>query len=217
MRKILLLGIGTALLLLSSWVPSGCTSKPSAAAPPPRRGVAEYRDIVAQALQAVAAALESVDRVGSQTDRCPPEVVQAFSNELQDLQVESLRLRARVKAVQARGDAYFANWEENMEQVKDPEVRALAEQRRPELQQQFARIKTATQEAGAVFRPLAADLRKLRVNLEQNPGVVREPPGRELINTIKTGGASLQRHLATINGELDSLVALVTPTDPKKH
>src|SRR5262249_14884610 len=132
-------------------------------------GIAEYREVVGKAQNAVQAALTSLAAVGAQSNRSSLEVLTNFSAEVQRLQVGSIQMRARSEAIQARGDAYFEHWNQNLARVKDPEVRALAQQNRPRLQQSFGEIKRLTLEGREAFKPFLSELRHLRTALERDP------------------------------------------------
>src|SRR3974390_2904013 len=137
----------------------GCASKaPALASPRPGSRIAEYRQVTKTAQKAVAAALDALAAVSAQSKRCSPEVLTNFSAEVTRLQVESLQVRARSEALQARGDDYFEHWHQRMAGVQDPEVRALAEKNRPLLQQNFNEIKRLSQEGRKAFQPLITGL-----------------------------------------------------------
>jgi hypothetical protein len=194
---------------------SGCaTSKVGSRAPLPENGIEEYRQLTSEALDSVLLALRSLDQVGAQAGHCPSNVVVAFSDEVQRLQVESLRVRARSQAIQARGDAYFAAWSENLARMKDPQVRQLAERFRPELERSFARIKLESQQAGDAFRPFLHGLRELRVELEAKGGSLdTESATRQLRATRAQGELVLQR-LGAVSGELLVVSRMLTPAKP---
>lgn len=190
----------------------GCSTRPPAAqTPPPRNYIAEYHELAADARTALQATLRSLDQVSLQTDSCPPTVFDAFSEQVRRLEVDSMKTRAHSQAMQARGDAYFAQWHEHLARIEDPEVRRLAEERRPLLQQSFARIKELSQQAREAFRPFQADLRKLRITLEQDPAAVGAQSTQDLIRTARANGQQVEARLASILDELNAAAALVKP------
>jgi len=167
--------------------------------------------VATDARQAMHDALSSLAAVSAHSNRCPPEVLSAFSAEMQRLQVGSIQVRARAQAMQARGDAYFERWHEHLARVKDPEVRALAERQRPALEESFRRIKLLSQEGREAFGPFQSDLRKLRNALEMDPSSIGAEPTRNWIATAKGNGEHVERCLTSIVGELDSARAMLTP------
>jgi hypothetical protein len=76
---------------------AGCSTNELSSDPPrPGTGVKEYRQITAKATTSILEALHWLDRIDSQTNRCPPSLVAAFGGEVQQLQVETRSAFARV-------------------------------------------------------------------------------------------------------------------------
>ena len=215
-------GRGRHLIRCSEWVVSslaalmlgvGCASTGSDRdGPRPRDGIAEYRQVAADARKAMHAALSSLAEVSAQSNRCAPKALSAFSAEMQRLQVDSIPLRARAQAMQARGDAYFERWHEHLARVKDPEVRAIAERQRPVLEESFGKIKAMSQEGREAFDPFQASLRKVRNALETDPASISTGPTRNSIASAKQNGEHVERCLDGIISELDSMRAMLTPS-----
>ena len=191
---------------------AGCATQNMERKPPrPGQGLSEYRRIVIESQKDVADALRSLGRVSAQTNRCPPKMCAAFSRKVQWLQVESLKVRARVEAMQARGDAYFEHWDENLERITDPKVRGLVDEHRAQLQQRFNNIKQESQQAREAFRPFLSGLRKLNNALEKDPGTVGAVGTRDLIRATDENGRQVEQALAAIREELRSMKLLATP------
>jgi hypothetical protein len=191
---------------------AGCATKDASDTPPkPRHGIVEYRRIAIDSLKAVDRVLHSLDSVAAQTDLCPPKALAAFSRELERLQVESVQLRARSKAMQARGDAYFDNWEENLARMKDPRIRELAKQHHLELQQDFVTIKLHSQKVSDAFRPFLSGLRKIQSRLENDPAAVSTEFGKDLIRTTRHDGQQVEHGIMAVRDKLDAMAALLTP------
>jgi hypothetical protein len=189
----------------------GCATKQlNDDTPKPGSGVAEYRQLTSEAVTAVRAALAALDKVSVASNPCPPKLVAAFASEVQRLHVDSLRIRARGQAIRARGDAYFADWSESISRIEDPQVRDRADRFHPELQQCFARLKLASQQAGAAFKPFLSGLRMLRVQLEKQP--VTSEPGttKDLLRTTRERGGEVLQQLDLINQELATMTQLLT-------
>jgi hypothetical protein len=199
---ILLLAICLGLL-------SACVTEKAPAGPGSLSGVREYKEITAQSRTAVLTVLRSLDQMAAEPWPCPPKVAAAFSEELSRLEVGSIRVRARVQAIQARGDAYFADWSQAIAQIKDARVRDLAERCHPELQESYARIKSASQEAREVFRLFLGNLRALRIQLENGSTGGAAPT--DLIRTGHDEAEKLLQILDVINNELQSITTRLTP------
>lgn len=182
----------------------GCASKEP-------QGVREYRQITGEALTAVQASLESLDQVNASTGRCPPKVAAAYCADLQGLQVHSIRVRERSQAILARGDAYFADWPESLERIKNPQIRELAERHHDELEKSFSEIKLHSKQAGAAFKPFLSSLQQLRVKLETEPGGIESDTVKTLIRDARSNGQQVVQELGAVNSELKTVSTLLTP------
>jgi len=125
--------------------------------------------------------------------------------------VESTQVRERSQAIQARGDAYFERWHENMAQVKDHAVRAAAEARRPQLEESFRHIKALSQEAREAFNPFLTALRQLRNALEKDPTCIGTAATRDRIKEAMDQGQHAERCVDGIKRELDTMKAMLVP------
>ena len=189
---------------------AGCASNEGGrAGSKPGDGIAEYRQIATGAEEAIRTALKHLDQVRAQSNACPAEVLAAFSAEVNHLQVESVQVRARGQAIQERGDAYFERWHENMAQVKDPRLRTLAEERRPQLQESFRRIKSLSQESREAFKPFLSELRQMRNALEKDPASVGASTTQELARSARQNGNQVVKCIAGVTRELDTMKAML--------
>jgi hypothetical protein len=183
----------------------------------PQNGVEEYRELTNEALTALNSALGALDKVTPPTGRPSTNEVAAFAHEVQHLQVKSLRVRARAQAIQARGDAYFADWAQSVVRITNPQVRELAERHHTELEAKFSNIKLYSEQAGAAYRPFLAGLRELSTELQYQPDKVASDATRELMRTTREHGAQVLRELSAVNDELQAIAALLTLAKPVAH
>lgn len=198
---------------------TGCTSRDAApAVPAPKDGISEYRRIADDSLKALGGTMQKLAQVSAQTNVCPPGVVAGFVHSVDQLQVESVQLRARSQAMQARGDAYFQHWQENLARMKDARRRELAVQHHAELEQSFLRIKETSQKARENFAAFSAGLRKLTIALEKDAAAVRSESTRELMRTTTDNGRAMEAKLTGIRDELIAMNRWLTPTSTdSKH
>jgi len=200
--------------LIALWVwCGGCASQnPTHEALPQNNSIAEYRQIATVADQAIRRALDCLAALGAQSNQCPPKILTNLSAEVQRLQVESIQVHERSQAMQARGDAYFEEWHQNMQKVKDPQIRAVAEAKRPQLQESFHKIKALSQEGREAFNPFLSDLRQLRNALEKDPGSIDSAVIRDRIKQAMEYGQHVEKCVAGIAQELDAMSAMLVPS-----
>jgi len=162
----------------------------------------EYHQLTKQAEDGVESALRSLQKISAHPNKVSHRQVAAFGRDVQSLYVNSIKIRARAQAIQARGDAYFASWSESLANIKDPRVRERANRYRPQLEASFGRIKAASQNAGAAFKPFSAGLQKLRVELETKPGGIDNSADRDLVAKTAEYGLEVLKQLGNIDSEL---------------
>jgi len=198
-------------------VAAGCATKQAATQPRPGEGIKEYRQIVTDSETAVRGAIHWLDRISAETNQFSMKLVAGFSQKVDQLQAESVRVRARAQAIQARGDAYFEAWSKNLTPEGAPPAPKTPEQL-SQLQEAFSKIKIASQQTGDAFKPFFAGLRHLRVNLEINPSSVQSEEGRQLLRTTRDQGSEVIQKLGAVKGELQALIVLITTGKPiEKH
>jgi hypothetical protein len=188
---------------------AGCASNPPTDNRPRiGHGAQEYLKITGESVTAVLDALHALDRVAAQTNQCPPKVVAAFSREVDQLQVESLKIRSRAQAIQARGNAYFEAWSGNPTSPSNPQSGKIAEYL-PQMHQAFDRIKQVSQNTGQEFKPFLSGLRTLRVQLDTNPSAVGTNDTRELIRTTREHGTQVVQNLGALRAELKAVIPVL--------
>ena len=190
---------------------AGCASKTNTRTlPVPRQDLAEYRQVASDAQKVVHATLVSLDRATAQVP-CPPCVIKVFSKDVQDLEVDSFKIRARARAIRARGEAYFEQWHEHLRHVQDPVARQLAEQHHEQLQEQFAKVRGATKQAREAFQPFLAGLHRLNNGLQNDPAIASTPAMQRLIAMTREEGAKVEASLAAVTADLNAAAAMLKP------
>lgn len=199
---------GGAVLVISAVLISlsGCASNP---APRIGHGAEEYRQLTLQALGAIHEALGALDQVASQTTPSPG-VVTSFSRQVQQLQVDSFRVRARSQAIRARGDAYFQAWSEVSESGK-------AAAYLPRMRESFERIKLYSQQAGEAFKPFFTDLRKVSVLLETTPDAIGTADNKQLIAGTREQGTQVVQKLELLSNELQAIIPVLAEAKAKAN
>jgi hypothetical protein len=183
------------LLVLMTCVLCGCATTKFT-------NIDEYHQLTKQAEDGVEATLRSLQPISAHPNKVSARQIAAYEREVQSLHVNSIKIRARAQAIQARGDAYFASWSESLAAIKDSRVRERANRYRPQLEASFGRIKAASQGAGTAFKPFSAGLQKLRVELETKPGGIDNSTNRDLIGKTAGDGLEVLKQLGSIDSEL---------------
>ena len=100
-------------------------------------GIAEFRAEVIKAKQAVDETVTALGQVAVTADTNPRAAFQQFSKSLANLETASAKAQKRGAEMKAQGQAYFAEWEKQMAQLQNPEIRELATKQKTKLQATF--------------------------------------------------------------------------------
>jgi hypothetical protein len=200
---------GAAALALAALVAltAGCASAPTH--PRIGQGAQEYRQLTIDSLGAVHAALRALDRVAGQTNRLSAGIVADFSHEVEQLQIESFRVRSRTQAIQARGEAYFQAWSANPPVTNSSPTGKQAEYL-SKMGEAFVQIKLASQQTGEAFRPFLSGLRKLSVQFETQTNALETADTRQLITTTREQGLQVVQRLEVLQSELQDIIPVLT-------
>lgn len=203
------------LLLAVGWLAGGCTAPSgSSATPKPGSGIAEYRQVVREAHRSVATTVKSLEALAqpyTQTALRHP-ALPGFDHALHELELTSVRTRARAEAIIARGQSYFDEWKENLS-ANTNQANACAEtERYARLFEHFGRVRERSGEVREEFRPFMAKLREFRARfghpLKPAEG---ESSGRE-IDGLVTGGRRVLQSLESVSTALGEAEAELNAT-----
>src|SRR5262245_5861282 len=127
--------LGLLLLSTLAWLAGGCVSSSrSSSAPKPGKGIAEYREVVRDAHRSVAAVvdlLEALSRSITPSSAPTPQGLARFDRAFHELELTSIKARAKAEAIIARGQTYFDEWKGNLSGITN-RATALAETERYE-------------------------------------------------------------------------------------
>jgi DNA repair exonuclease SbcCD ATPase subunit len=180
-------------------------------------GIAEFRTEIVNAKTAVDGTIKALDQVAMSANTDPRPAFEAFSKEVKNLESVAAKAQKRGQEMKANGDAYFANWEQQLSQVKDEDVRKLANERKAKLQQSFAKIREYTQPLKDQFDPWMSSLKDLQAYLSQDLTVNGVDAAKKLFAKAKSDGTKVQKSMDSLIEELNTLSATLTPAkvEPK--
>jgi hypothetical protein len=193
--------VGLCLLATALLLPGCATPKFS--------GIEEYQKLTTEATTATRACVQALTRLSARPGPPLPKATADFERSVQRLQVNSIRIRARARAIRTRGDDYFASWEQNMAAIKNARLRQAADRSHAELQTSFSKIKLASEKAGAAFDPFISGLQQLRIELEKPSGRVDGDEHRDLLDRTTANGNEVLQELGVINSELSTMKKLI--------
>lgn len=211
----------TAFAIMAALAIAGCASSGSKGykhADKTGKGLAEFRDEVIKAQTAINDTMKALDQVAATANTNPRKAFDQYAKQVDALESAASRLSKRSQDMQAAGDAYFKQWETQMAEVQNPEIRKLAAERKAALQAAFANIRTFTTPLKAQFTPWMSDLKDLRNFLGNDLTIAGVEAVKKQFVKAQQEGTSVQEAMDALVAELNSVAAALTPAkvDPEK-
>jgi hypothetical protein len=208
MKKIHLLALVVASAAL---VVNGCKTTGYKQADKTGEGISNFRDEVINVQEAVADSLVTLDQLVAQATTDPRDAFKDFSKAVGDVESAAKKARSRADTMRSRGEAYFKEWQDQLQTLNNPEIRALAEERREELQKVFSSISEVMQDAKAKFEPFLADLIDLRTFLSTDLTIAGMDAAQDAIEKVRVNGTEVKASIDKAVAELNKVAALLTP------
>jgi hypothetical protein len=180
------------------------------------KGIAEFRDEIIKAKEAVNATMVSLDKVVAEAATDPRKPFKEFDKNVPRIESAAAKAKKRADAMRERGQEYFKTWEEELASVNSAEIKKLAEERKAKLQTTFGNIKAKLDPAREQFQVWLSHLKDVQTYLRQDLTIVGIDMAKDLIATSKKDGAALQQSLDGVIAELNTILAAITPAKVEK-
>lgn len=202
-------------LVVSLLISAGCATSGSDARPPrPGDGLREYQRLVLDLRQDVTLTRQAVEALAAATQQNSGGAYARFDKALQRLEVVSIKARARVEAMEKRGEAYFEEWAEEISNISND--RRVAEERFGELHRHFETILKDVGQVRQAFRPFLDGSRRLRTALGTKPTFKAieqaKPTFAQIVSDGQQAGAAMDQLLATLKTAEAAVMAGPTPS-----
>ena len=189
LRQLAISFVTTLILALLS---GGCSApSDNSTRPKPGAGIAEYREVAREAHRAVAATVKSLEALaqsGAPSSASHP-ALPGFDRAFHQLELTSVKARARAEAIIARGQAYFDEWKGNLAAITNQAAARTEAPHYDQLREHFERVRQRSGEVREQFRPFMAKLREFRARLGKPGG---EWPPQDLEGVTASGRRVLQ-------------------------
>jgi hypothetical protein len=209
-----LIAIVTTALALPAFFTS-CATSGYQQADKTGAGIAEFREEISKAKLAVDDTVKSLGQVAVSANTNPREAFQQFSKSLANLESTAAKAKSRAADMKAQGQAYFANWEKELAQIKNPEIKNLAVQQRAKLQATFDSIRKVAEPLKAQFDPWLSDLKDLQKYLSNDLSISGVDAAKPLFAKTQTEGFEVQKSMDALVAELNTVAATLTPANVK--
>ncbi len=181
-------------------------------------GIAGFRAEIVNGKKAIDETMKALDQIAATANTDPRKAFEQFSKSVANLEATATKVRKRAQDMQAQGQTYFAQWEKQLAEVKNEEIRNLATQRRAKLRETFDNIKKVAEPLKTQFDPWMSDLKDLQKFLSNDLTIAGVDAAKNLFAKTRADGAEVQKSMDTLVAELNTVAATLTPAkvEPKK-
>jgi hypothetical protein len=154
-------------------------------------------------------ARQTVEALASVSQKNSRAAYARFDGALQRLEVDSIKARARVDAMEKRGEAYFKEWAEEISDTTNEAARRVAQERFAELHGHFEAILKDTERVRLAFRPFLEGLRGSRTNLGKKPMFAAVEMAKPAFAQLASAGRQAEESLDQLSETLNAAAAAV--------
>ena len=188
----------------------GCSSSGYKQADKTSDVIAEFSSGIMNGKQAIDATLVSLNQVSETATTDPRKAFEQYSKDVAKLESAASRLRSISQDVKAQGKSYFANWEKQLADVKNPEIRNLALERKEKLQLSFDVIRQNVEPLKAKFDLWMSDLKDLEKYLGNDLTIAGLGAAKGLKNKTIKEGREVQKSIDALVVELNKVSASIS-------
>jgi len=179
-------------------------------------GIAEFREEILNGKKAIDTTMKALGDVAASASTDPRKAFHTYTKAVEKLESTAADVRKRGQSMKEQGDAYFKQWEAQLAQVSNPEIRKLAEERKAKLQETFASIRKFTEPLKAQFDPWMSDLKDLQKYLSNDLTIAGVDAAKGLFTKTTNGGLEVQKSMDGLVAELNTVSATITPAKVEK-
>jgi hypothetical protein len=206
----------TATIVAGTALMTGCATKSGyKQADKTGAGITEFREEIVNGKKDIDNTMTALSQVAATANQNPRAAFEKYSKSVTDLESTAEKVKKRAADMQARGQAYFTQWEKEMQEVQNPEIKNLAMQRKAKLQETFDSIKKYTGPLKEQFGPWMSDLKDLRTYLSNDLTVTGVDAAKSLFAKTQTEGLEVQKSMNSLVAELNTIYAALTPASEK--
>ena len=126
-----------------------------------------------------------------------------FDRALAQLEITSVKARARAEAIIARGQSYFDEWKGNIAGITNQAAAQAETQRYARLFDHFGRVRQRSGDVREEFRPFMAKLREFRARLDKPPESADAALFGKELDDLTASGRRVLKTLESVSVALD--------------
>jgi hypothetical protein len=150
----------------------------------------------------------SLKRVVETADTDPRPAFQEFSKDVTTVESIASRVRGRAESMRKQTDAHYAAWEKELTKMSSEDLRDRSQERMDLMKKEFAKIDEAFQKTSEAYDPFIADLKDVRLYLEQD----LNPTGiKSASDVIK----KTEKDATTLESRVDKAISVIEEVKKK--
>ena len=188
---------------------TGCKTNEGRQAKVARKAVTSLEDTrteLARADQEVDQALAAMNQLTSEP-RDLKQAYRAFSTEVSDTTKQSEKARDRAEEMREKWRDYIASWEQEMDRIASPELRAGAAERRQTVRENFNTLRDRARDLQEAYEPFIAQLRDIQRSLSLDLTPAGVTAARPAFEVAQQRGEELKQRIDAFITELDTVTA----------
>lgn len=174
-------------------------------------GIADLHNELVNGKKAIDGTMKTLGEIATTAATDPRKAFEQYSKAVANLESTSEKIRKRAEAMKAQGAAYFKQWETELSQVNNQDIRKLAETRKAKLQETFDNIRKYTEPLKTQFAPWMASLKDLQKYLSNDLTIAGVDAAKGLFTKASTEGLEVQKSMDALLAELNTVSATLTP------
>jgi hypothetical protein len=113
--------------------------------------------------------------------------------------------RTRAQTMRENGQAYINKWQNEMDTIQDPTIKANLAQRRDAVRANFESIRNAASSARDAYDPFLSDLKQIQKALEIDQSPAALPGLKPAFGKAHDDGATLKQRISALQAELNKI------------
>lgn len=194
---------------------AGCSSEPASPAARTGAKITDAADKINEGSAKIDMTLAALnDLVSNPSGDLAPKF-QKFNASVDELQVTAIGVSNRVAEMRTSGTDYFKDWDQQIAQIKNEDIKNRSADRKNQVQKEFTDIKLAYTQASMAFRPFMSDLTDIQSALRTDLTAGGVSAVKGAAEKAKADGAQLKSSVDALSSEFKDLgVAMGTVVPP---
>ncbi|MBA3847046.1 MAG: DUF2959 family protein [Planctomycetes bacterium] len=198
-------------LLLCLLTIGGCGSNGPARSKKASAGMTQARNEVNKGTAQLDATMASLAAMTAEPQKDLPSRYADFSSDLAETRAIAAETGEKADRMQTDGDDYFAEWEKEVGDIANEDIRSMSTDRRVELKARFKEISTSFTKVKAAYAPVLSDLSDIERHLGNDLTPAAITAITPVADKARRSADDLRIETTALSARIDNLVATLAP------